>query len=507
VNFLRYGSERLALISQSEIEVLPKPVRNVEIGRPLQFLARPWFKRSLFLIFDMLALALAHELAGILTMAFFHIPRETAGPGYYWLFAIPFFAAVLYLLDGYGGIDLRRPERELELSFKAVSISFVALLAATVIVFKGASISRYFLVLWYACALVCLPVSRWSVRSIYARLWKNGIGQMRALVIGASDRILQYQQLLSLQHHGLYHIVGVIPYQESGRESMIEAEFPVLGELDDWKDAVQRQNIDLVVLNLPISETSHRVVSQIVNECQTLSIAVDVFADIFNQNELNHEFNYFTGCVRLSSKPQWSRAIQLVLKKCLDICFGIMGSVVALLMTPMVTLLVKLEDPGPVFHRRQFVTCDGNIGYYLKFRTMICDADQRLQTDSALRERFMGNYKLRDDPRVLRIGRFLRKYSIDEFPQFFSLLTGQLTLVGPRVIAQDEKERYGDFLSKRLSVKPGITGYWQVMGRQTTTYTDRVQMDMFYIDHWSIWLDILIIMKTFGKLLLPEGAY
>ncbi len=495
------------MISQSEIEVLPRPVHNVAAGRPLRFLARPWFKRSLFLVFDVSALALAHEIAGILIVVLFRIPKKAAGPGYYWLFSVPFFAAVLYLLDGYGSIDLRRPERELELSFKAVSISFVGLLAATVVVFKGASVSRYFLVLWYLCALVCLPISRWLVRSFYTRLWKSGIGQMRALVIGASERILQYQQLLSLQRHSLYDIVGVIPYQESHHEAIVETEIPVLGRLENWEEAVQRQDIDLVVLNLPTSETSHRIVSQIVSKCQALRIAVDVFADIFKPNELNHEFNYFTGCVRLSSKPRWSRSVQLFLKKCLDLCFGVIGSVVALLITPVVALLVKLEDPGPIFHRRQFVTCDGTIGYYLKFRTMICDADDKLQTDPALRERFLGNYKLRDDPRVLRSGRFLRKYSVDEFPQFFSLLTGQLTLVGPRVIAREEKERYGDFLAKRLSVKPGITGYWQVMGRQMTTYTDRIQMDMFYIDHWSIWLDLLIIMKTFGKLVLPEGAY
>ena len=183
------------------------------------------------------------------------------------------------------------------------------------------------------------------------------------------------------------------------------------------------------------------------------------------------------------------------------------GSSVTFLLTPIVALLLKMEDGGPVFHRREFIGCDGNIHYYLKFRTMVRNADDVLRNDSRLKAQFATNHKLEHDPRVLRIGRWLRKYSIDEFPQFFSVLTGRLTLVGPRVISGEEGARYGEFLAKRLSVKPGLTGYWQVSGRQTTTYEERIQMDMFYIDHWSIWLDLVIIAKTFVRFFRPEGAY
>ncbi len=135
------------------------------------------------------------------------------------------------------------------------------------------------------------------------------------------------------------------------------------------------------------------------------------------------------------------------------------------------------------------------------------DADRVLQADVALRSRFCEQQKLIDDPRITRVGRFLRKFSLDEFPQFFSVLTGNLTFVGPRTIRQEESVRYGQQLEKLLSFKPGVTGFWQVMGRQTTTYEERVEMDMFYIDHWSIWLDLVIIAKTFWKVLKAEGAY
>jgi lipopolysaccharide/colanic/teichoic acid biosynthesis glycosyltransferase len=194
-------------------------------------------------------------------------------------------------------------------------------------------------------------------------------------------------------------------------------------------------------------------------------------------------------------------------KKMLDLTIGIMGSAVTLPMIPVIAFLLRREDHGPVFHRREFVDLDGEVRYYLKFRTMVTDADQRLRGNPELRQQFDSKYKLQHDPRVLRIGRILRKYSLDEFPQFFSLLTGKLTFVGPRVISREETSRYGDLLPKLLSVKPGMTGYWQVTGRQNTSYAERIEMDMFYIDHWSLRLDCFIMAKTIWKVLRADGAY
>ena len=196
-----------------------------------------------------------------------------------------------------------------------------------------------------------------------------------------------------------------------------------------------------------------------------------------------------------------------IIKTVLDRVIGLIGSVVTVLITPVVALILKLEDGGPVFYRSEFVDCDGKIRSYLKFRTMVVNADEVLENDPELQREFALTHKLKHDPRVSRSGRFLRKSSIDEFPEFFSLLTGQLTFVGPRTISPREQSRYGDLLPKLLSVKPGITGHWQVSGRQNTTYDERIQMDMYYIDHWSLRLDLVIIAKTFWKVLIAEGAY
>jgi exopolysaccharide biosynthesis polyprenyl glycosylphosphotransferase len=498
---------RNVLIEHQETELLsPVQAERLTSGQGGQFFAHAWVKRSFFLLADLLSLVMAHLGAAAVVNAVFHVPEKSLDPARYWLFFVPFFATVLYLFDGYGNVDLRRPERELELGFKAVSFSFLALLAANAIVFRGQVFSRYLIAVWYLFSLLFLLCVRWLVRTFYARLWKRGLARSRAVVIGDPHNVLRYQQLLAVQRHQAYDVVGLISSNKY-LDGVSAPDLPVLGSLDHWEEIAHRENARVIVLNLPSSQDAHRTALHVVSKCRELNIDVEVFADMFNIGELDHEFDYFTGCFRLCSKPAWSRTLQRFCKHLIDILSGVLGSLVAILITPVVAVLINLEDPGPIFHRREFVGCDGELRYYLKFRTMVRDADQILENDPNMKVRFLGNYKLREDPRILRVGRFLRKYSIDEFPQFFALLSGQLTLVGPRVIAQAEKSRYGDFLIKRLSVKPGITGYWQVMGRQTTTYNERIEMDMFYIDHWSIWLDLFIIAKTVGKVIWPEGAY
>jgi lipopolysaccharide/colanic/teichoic acid biosynthesis glycosyltransferase len=190
-----------------------------------------------------------------------------------------------------------------------------------------------------------------------------------------------------------------------------------------------------------------------------------------------------------------------------DCVVGIVGSIVTVLITPMVALLIKLEDGGPVFYASEFVDCDGKVRHYFKFRTMVPNADEALAGNPELQRQFFEKHKLKHDPRILWTGRYLRKFSIDEFPQFFSLLTGDLTLVGPRTISRKETIRYGELLPKLLSVKPGITGYWQVNGRQNTTYEERIRMDMYYVENRSLRLDLIILAKTFRAVLSGEGAY
>ena len=172
----------------------------------------------------------------------------------------------------------------------------------------------------------------------------------------------------------------------------------------------------------------------------------------------------------------------------------------------VVAALVALEGGWPIIYRRRVVGTHDEFDAY-KFRTMKHDADEVLAADPELRAEFEKNFKLKKDPRLTRWGAILRRSSLDELPQLFNVLMGQMSLVGPRMVTPAELEKYGTFKELRRTVKPGITGYWQVHGRQEVRYEERVRMDKYYIENWSLGMDVKILMKTPLKVLRKEGAY
>lgn len=194
------------------------------------------------------------------------------------------------------------------------------------------------------------------------------------------------------------------------------------------------------------------------------------------------------------------------LKQAMDTVLTILLLPLAGLLIGILALWIKLDDGGPCFYRRRVIGRYGEFDAF-KLRTMRVDADEVLNRNPELRREFEKNFKLRTDPRVTRLGKILRKTSLDELPQLFNVLKGQMSLVGPRMIVRSELEKYGAYADLLLSVKPGLTGYWQVNGRQEVSYEERVKMDVYYIQNWSLWLDFKILLQTAWKLIRHEGAY
>jgi lipopolysaccharide/colanic/teichoic acid biosynthesis glycosyltransferase len=183
---------------------------------------------------------------------------------------------------------------------------------------------------------------------------------------------------------------------------------------------------------------------------------------------------------------------------------------VLLLLAPLllvVAALVRLTSRGPVFYRRRVLGLHGRPFDAFKFRTMVLEADAVLRAHPELLAAFATNVKLRDDPRVTPVGRWLRRSSLDELPQLVNVLRGEMSLVGPRMITREEADKYGAALESVLSVKPGMTGLWQVRGRQQLDYTQRVALDVQYVGQWSLWLDVVILVQTIPALLTMRGAY
>jgi lipopolysaccharide/colanic/teichoic acid biosynthesis glycosyltransferase len=199
--------------------------------------------------------------------------------------------------------------------------------------------------------------------------------------------------------------------------------------------------------------------------------------------------------------------IALLAKRALDLLVAALALVFLIPLLCLIAILVRVSSPGRVIYRRRVLGIGGVEFDAFKFRTMVQDAEANLSADGEMARRFRENMKLKGDPRVTPVGRILRRLSLDELPQLFNVLRGEMSLVGPRMIAPEEAGRYGKSLSRRLSVRPGITGLWQVSGRQDVNYDTRVALDLQYIDRWSLWLDLVILLKTIPAVLSMRGAY
>jgi lipopolysaccharide/colanic/teichoic acid biosynthesis glycosyltransferase len=195
------------------------------------------------------------------------------------------------------------------------------------------------------------------------------------------------------------------------------------------------------------------------------------------------------------------------LKGTLDLALSIVALVVFLPIMVAIAIAIKMDSPGPIFHLRRVIGVGSKAFNAFKFRTMYVDADERLAHDPELRHEFEKNHKLKNDPRVTRIGSFLRRTSLDEIPQLINVLLGQMSLVGPRMITAEERARYGKWWMNLSTVKPGITGLWQVSGRSDVSYEERVMLDMNYIRNYTIWFDLQILWQTLPAVLRSRGAY
>ena len=193
-------------------------------------------------------------------------------------------------------------------------------------------------------------------------------------------------------------------------------------------------------------------------------------------------------------------------KRTLDIIGSSLILVVFAPVMAVIALCIKLGDGGPIIHRRRVVGCKGEFNAF-KLRSMRVDADEILQRDSSLRAEFAKNFKLENDPRVTPVGRVIRGLSLDELPQLMNVLRGEMSLVGPRMIAPEELERFGDARWVFQQMKPGLTGYWQIYGRQEVSYKERVEMEVFYAQNWSLLLDLKLLMETPLRVLRGTGAY
>jgi exopolysaccharide biosynthesis polyprenyl glycosylphosphotransferase len=400
-----------------------------------------------------------------------------------------------YLLGGF---------REYTAIVNACTIGMVAVIVGSFLE-PTVSISRAWLLLAWILAIAIVGATRFTVRRIVYRLRRQGLFMDDAIIVGANEEGRALAEHLHATRVAGLRVVGAVDDGLPSGTPLAEG-IQVIGRLKDLDALVQEHSVsELLVAPTALSRDDLLDVYRTVGRQRGIHLRMS--SGLFEILTTGVSVKQVGGLTLISPEKSRITGVDAAMKAILDYAGAICGLLIASPLFALLALLIKLDSRGPVFHRRRVLGRGGNPFDALKFRTMVVNADEVLNSNPLLREKFELGFKLKDDPRITRVGRFLRRTSLDELPQLVNVLLGQMSLVGPRMIVPEEACRYGKWQLNLLTVKPGITGPWQVNGRSEISYDERVKLSMHYIRNYTIWLDLHIIFQTIPAVLLRKGAY
>lgn len=484
------------------VEALPKPSSRQMLSRHAQ--------RRLYLIAlglsDVLALGLAFGLAFFLR---FSLELElfevtTARPEVYlFLFAviIPLWLLLFYLLQLYNHHYLLGGTQEYSRVSNACTLAMMLLISFTF--FEKIIIARGWIVLFWFFSILCVGVFRFAMRRIAYAFRRHGYLQIVTVVVGADAEARAIaRQLQSTPTCGAA-VLGFLHDQLP--EPKVDG-LPILGPISALRAIVAKYRVEEVLLSTPaLTRTQIIEIHQAFVESNEVEIRLSSgLYEILTTGARIKEWGSIPlislNKVRLTDSETWIKTV-------FDYSVSMLALVIFLPLFALIAFVIRRDSPGPLLHRRRVLGRKGREFDALKFRTMYVNGDEILTRYPGLQTELQIHHKLKQDPRVTRVGRWLRKYSLDELPQLLNVLLGRMSLVGPRMISPVEIERYGHWKMNLLTVKPGITGLWQISGRSDLSYEERIRLDMQYIRNYTLWLDFLILFRTFPVVLRGEGAY
>ena len=409
--------------------------------------------------------------------------------------------------------------------FKAVSVSSL-LIVAWAFVFRGGfayreySYSRGVFAFDFAIALVLFVAFHLALRYVQTLFRRRGVNLIPTLIVGSGqDAGRTAEELRELPELG-YRVVGIVWYEpesDLANPPATISDLPVVGRIEDLTTLIRELKIQEVIITTSKlgSERLFDSMMEIGRQQRVEFCFAPSPLDVLPQKTSIEQIGVLP-MVRLFREPLSD--IERFIKRVSDIVMAAISVLVLLPLWALIMILVKLDSKGPVLFLQERVGMDGRVFLCYKFRTMIAGADENVHRD-AYKLNIEGGGdanagdevkpvfgKVRNDPRITRVGRFLRRTSLDELPQLLNVLKGDMSIVGPRPPIPYEVEAYALWHRKRLDVKPGITGLWQVSGRNRLTFEEMVQLDLFYVKNWSLWLDLKIILLTLPAMMRDDGA-
>lgn len=422
----------------------------------------------------------------------------------YWPY-LPAFLAVFYIFRLYPGLNLAHAE-ELRRFTTTSFLTHTGIILSRMIIGKKFELDPYsiaFILSWLS-SIIAFPLFRGVVRKVFqvAPWWGVpvvvfGAGQTGRLMV---DRLKKKPWL------GYRPVLLLDDDPSLGSEY---AGIPILNGIELGPRVANECNIDTAIVAMP--GINRRRLGIIVAEYVRAFRYYTLIPDYIGVTNIWMSVRDFDGVLGLYTAQSLLLPLNHNLKRLTDVAICVVGGLFILPFVGILALLIKLDSPGPVFYGHHRLGKDGKFFTAWKFRSMVSNSrevlEKLLDSDPAIRSEWEANQKLQNDPRITKMGKFLRKTSLDELPQIWNVLKGEMSLVGPRPIVEAEVAKYGHHYPLFASVKPGMSGLWQVSGRSETDYEERIALDILYIQSWSLWLDMYILFKTLGVVLGGKGAY
>jgi exopolysaccharide biosynthesis polyprenyl glycosylphosphotransferase len=358
---------------------------------------------------------------------------------------------------------------------------------------------------FFAFAVIFCGGIRFASRRVMRFMRRRGRYLKTLLVIGGGQRGEQFAEMLAHRHDLGYRLIGFVDSDEKySRNNLAGA--PWLGGLDDLAAIIAREAIDDVAVALPI-KSHYAEIQKIINLLEEQGIAVHLLSDFFPRHLARCQPLEFEGepLLFFHSAPVFSWRTEV--KRLIDLIASVAFLIALAPIFAVIAILIKLDSPGPIFFVQERMGYNKRRFMMIKFRTMVADAEARMAEIEHLNEKDGAIFKMKNDPRITRLGRILRKTSLDELPQFINVLFGDMSFVGPRPLSiRDAMRVEQTWQKRRFSVRPGLTCLWQVSGRSNLSFEQWMKLDLEYIDHWSLLLDWWILLRTVPAVLTSRGA-
>lgn len=380
----------------------------------------------------------------------------------------------------------------------------VIVLMAVSLFYNPLSYSRLIYIFTAVIVTSLLGVSRLVISWARLHLRRYGVAVSRVLLIGVGDVGRMVMRTIAARPDYGYFLVGFLD-DHPAKGSTDIGPFKGLGPVDNFAQVLQEQRIEHVIICLPWQ--SHRLIQRLLTTCDREQVRAQVVPDFFHLTRDQMQVEELNGIPLISKRELSIQGWNYIVKRSSDIVLSLVALVLTLPLMAVIAAAIKLDSSGPLIFSQTRIGKNGKEFRCHKFRSMIDRADEMRVELSDRNEATGPLFKLRDDPRRTRVGRHLRRFSLDELPQLWNVLVGDMSLVGPRPNLPDEVEKYQEWHRKRLAVSPGLTGLWQVSGRSDLTFDEMVLLDIYYVENWSWLFDLSILLRSFPAVLGARGAY